>query len=176
MNIKETDKIYIIWQNRAFDFYVAARMCAQSALFKPAAFMANQAIETMLKATLLYWDNSFVPQDSGHAIKKMLNTLHNKLKGQSIFDIPEYFYFENRYQSVSRYPKHGKGLGVPSTFIEDLDRIFVQLISMVPFQFNSKLVRTLRGEYWNILVILRRSNSQMPQLRKFLGVRLNKKA
>src|SRR5450759_2571724 len=90
MNIKETDRVYIVWQNRAFDFYVAARLCARSELFKPAAFMANQAIETMLKATLLYWDKSFVPQDSGHAIKKMLNILRKKVKGQSMFDIPEY--------------------------------------------------------------------------------------
>lgn len=175
MNIKEIDRIYIVWQNRAFDFYVAARICAHSELFKPAAFMANQSIETMLKATLLYWDKSFVPEDSGHAIKIMLNILRNKVKGQSTFDIPEYFYFEQRYQSVSRYPKNGKGLVIPSTFTEDLDKIFVQLISMVLFQFNSKLVRTLKGEYWKMLVILRRSNSQMPQLRKFLGVRLNKK-
>jgi HEPN domain-containing protein len=175
MKIKETERVYIVWQNRAFDFYIAARICAHSELFKPAAFMANQSIEIMLKATLLYWDNSFVPQDSGHAIKKMLNILRNKVKGQSAFDIPAYFYFEQRYQSISRYPKNGKSIGIPSTFVEDLDKIFVQLISMVPFQFNSKLIRTLRGEYWKMLVILRHSNSQMPQLRKLLRVRLNKK-
>jgi len=174
MNIKETDRVYIVWQNRAFDFYVAARLCARSELFKPAAFMANQAIETMLKATLLYWDKSFVPQDSGHAIKKMLNILRKKVKGQSMFDIPEYFYFEQRYQSVSRYPKSGKVLVIPSTFIEDLDQIFVQLISMVPFQFNSNLVHTLRGKDWKKLVPLRRSNSQIPRLRKLLGARLNR--
>jgi len=137
--------------------------------------MANQAIETMLKATLLYWDKSFIPQDSGHAIKKMFNVLRNKAKGQFTFEIPEYFYFEQRYQSVSRYPKNGKGLVIPSTFIEDLDKIFVQLISMVPFQFNSNLIHTLRGKVWKKLVPLRRSNSQMPRLRKLLGVRLNKK-
>ena len=176
MCIKDANVAYIIWQNRALDFYLAARLCYLSQLYRAAAFLANQTIETLMKATLIYWDKSFVPEDAGHAIKKMINMVRNKVKGQTKFDIPEDFYFEQRYQSVSRYPKDGNGLGISSTFIEDLDHTFVELISMVPLQFNSELLHTISGKNSRELACLRRSNSQMRRLRKILGAKLIRKA
>ena len=107
MKISKEQRDYIIWQNRALDFYIAARLGIRNELYLSAAFSAQQSIETLLKDTLLYWDKSFSPESAGHAIKKQVKMLRNKVKHGADFSIPEYFYHEQRYQSVSRYPKQG---------------------------------------------------------------------
>ncbi len=173
--ISKNKRDYIIWQNRALDFYIAARLCIRNELYLSAAFAAQQSIETLLKATLLYWDKSFSPESAGHAIKKQVKMLRNKVNQQSDFEIPEYFYHEQRYQSVSRYPKQGRGIGIPATMLDDLDRVFADLIEMVPFQFNSTLTHALTGKHWGKLVALRRSNAQMRRLRKSVGAKLDRK-
>jgi len=173
--ISKNQRNYIIWQNRALDFYIAARLCIQNELYLSAAFSAQQSIETFLKATLLYWDKSFCPESAGHAIRKQVKMLRNKVKHGFYFSIPEYFYHEQRYQSVSRYPKQGMGVGIPATMLDDLDRVFADLIDMVPFQFNSTLTHTLTGKHWKKLVALRRSNAQMRRLRKSVGAKLDRK-
>jgi HEPN domain-containing protein len=173
--MKENEINYVKWQNKSLEFYLAARRCHRSELYGAAAFLAIQALETLLKATLVYWDKSFVPEAAGHAIKKMVRMVRNKVRGHASFDIPTYFSFEQRYQSVSRYPKDRKGIGTPSTFIADLDKVFVELISMVPFQFNTELLDVANGRWPHRLACLRRSNSQLKRLRKIIGAKLTRK-
>ena len=115
IKISQNEIDYIIWQNRALDFYIAARLCIRNELYLSAAFSAQQSIETLLKATLLYWDKSFSPERSGYAIKKQVKMLRNKVRQGADFSVPEYFYHEQRYQSVSRYPKQGKGIGIAAS-------------------------------------------------------------
>ncbi len=128
------------------------------------------SLELLLKATLVYVDRSFVPVDANHNIKKMLRILKNKSPKKTAVSIPEYFYFEDRYQSVSRYPKEPKGLVIPVSFLTDLDEAFVTLMSLVPFQFNSMLVSTLSGraDYKRKLALLKFRNRKMNNLRKHL--------
>lgn len=174
--ISETDRNYIIWQNRAFQYYLAARLLRLNEQYSAAVFCGYQAIESLMKATLLYWDKCFVPEAAGHKMAGMIRTIRNKVNGAKHFECPRYFYFEKRYQSVTRYPAKGKGIGVPSSFLGDLDRTFRVLVEFVPFQYNSLLVNTLKGENRKDLQILRRANREMRKLRRFLNVRLAKRA
>jgi len=97
--------------------------------------------------------------------------IKNKVKGFEHIEIPEYFYYDNRYQSVSRYPVEGKGLFVPWNMIDDLDECFHRLLVLVPFQFNSLLVSTLspsNDRQKKKLNTLQRDNRQMCNIRNFL--------
>ena len=163
---------YVIWQNRAFSFYVGARVLYQKKLFGPAAYSAAIAIELLLKATLIYWDQSFIPQDIGHGMAKLERMVKNKAHSANDIVIPEYFYHEKRYLSVSRYPTSSGGLTIPATFLSDLDHIIASLIFLVPFQHNTMLKSALSGKEYSALIALRYKNSEMFQLRKFLGVNL----
>jgi hypothetical protein len=83
--------------------------------------------------------------------------------------VPEYFYFEQRYQSVSRYPSSAqKEIGIPRTFIYDIDAAFTDLVVLIPFQFNSELIHTLGGRERKRLLILRKGNKQLRRLRKYM--------
>ena len=55
------------------------------------------ALELVLKATVLFFDRSFVPEDAKHEIPKLLQILGNKGPRGSAIDVPNYFYFEKRY-------------------------------------------------------------------------------
>jgi hypothetical protein len=154
--IQDHEREYIIWQNRAVDFYIGARALYLQDLSGPAAYCSVSAIELLLKASLVYFDRSFVPVDANHNIGKMLRILKNKGP-------------KKRYLSTSRYPGD-KGLLVPATFLHDLDRVIATLIVLVPFQFNSKLVSILSGrkDYKKKLNSLKRRNKQMKTLRSHL--------
>jgi HEPN domain-containing protein len=167
--IQDHEREYIIWQNRAVDFYIGARALYLQDLSGPAAYCSVSAIELLLKASLVYFDRSFVPVDANHNIGKMLRILKNKGPKNTVFAIPEYFFFEQRYLSTSRYPGD-KGLLVPATFLHELDRVIATLIVLVPFQFNSKLVSILSGrkDYKKKLNSLKRRNKQMKTLRSHL--------
>jgi HEPN domain-containing protein len=161
---------YIIWQNRAFRFYLAARLLADKEIYGPATFCGYQAIELLIKATLIYWDKSFKPEDASHKLRKMLNTIGNKVKNGKNLNVPEYFYFEQRYQSVSRYPSSAKkGIGITRIIIYDLDTVFTDLVALVPFQFNSELIHTISGRDRKRLLILRKGNKQLRRLRKYMS-------
>ena len=54
---------YVRWQNRACRFYLGARLLHRSEFQAPAAYSAAIAFELLLKATLIYWDQSFDPLD-----------------------------------------------------------------------------------------------------------------
>jgi HEPN domain-containing protein len=174
--ISATETNYIIWQNRAFRFYLAARLLRLNEQYSTAAFCGYQAMETLMKATLLYWDKSFDPEAVGHKMAGMIRAIRNKVRGAKRFECPEYFYAEKRYQSVSRYPANGKGLVVPASFLLDIDRIFRVLVELVPFQYNSLLVNALNGRNRKDLLLLRKANNEVRQLRRSLNVRLEKKA
>jgi len=146
---------YVEWQNRATRFYLAARRLHSSDLHAPAAYCASIALELLLKATLVYWDKSFAPQATGHDMAKLGRILSNKVPNGAGFTVPEYFYTEQRYLVVSRYPNSGKGLGIPATFVYDLDWTFCCLVRLVPFQHNTELKRVLAGRDRRALDILR---------------------
>ena len=169
--IVEQERNYIVWQNRAFRFYLAARLLLQREQHAPAAFCAVQAIELLLKGTLVYWDKSFDPEAARHRVAGMVRSIRNKVPGAKEFDLPRYFHFEQRYYSVSRYPANGRGILVPASFLGDVDLAFCQLAEFVPFQFNSELSRALAGRHKPDLAILRRGNSSIRRLRKHLQIK-----
>lgn len=166
---------YIKWQNHAFSFYLAARLLIQKEQWGPACYCSNQALELMLKATLICWDSSFSPKAINHSFKKLRNTLKNKVPNAHGIVIPEYFYFEGRYQSTSRYPVEGKGIGIPASILDDLDRAFYDLLVLVPFQFNSNLIHALEGIKRQDLLILRFHNKQIRRMRQYLTSSLCKR-
>lgn len=172
--IEDNELKYIIWQNRAFRFYLGARLLVLNEQYSPAAFCSTQTLESLMKGTLVYWDKSFKPEEAGHKMTGMIKTIKNKAKDGQSFQCPEYFYLNKRFQSVSRYPANGKGLGIPSTLLNDLDLVFYNLVKLVPFQFNSELKRTLSGKHKKNLNILRKNNLQIKNLRKTLNVKLQK--
>jgi HEPN domain-containing protein len=170
MDAREED--YIVWQNRAFSFYLAARLLARNMILRPAAFSAHQAIELLMKATLIYWDRSFNPRQAGHGLAKMRRMIRNKVTPRPTIDVPSYFFHDRRYLSVTRYPGSGKGVSVPFTLLHDLDKIVADLVRLVPFQFNSDLIHVLRGRNKYFLRIMRQGNHQMRPLRRFLKAKL----
>jgi HEPN domain-containing protein len=172
--IKESNSNYIIWQNRAFRFYLGARLLSLNEQHSPSAFCGLQSLESLMKATLVYWDKSFSPEATGHKISGMIKSIRNKAKDGNVFQCPEYFYIDKRFQSVSRYPANGKGVNIPASFLNDLDSVFFSLVKLVPFQFNSELKRALLGNSKNDLKILRKKNLQIRELRKCLNVKLQK--
>ena len=167
---------YVIWQNRASRFYLAARLLHRHELAAPAAFSATQALELLLKATLVYWDEAFDPKVIGHAIAKLVRAVRNKVPCARSFDLPRYFFHEQRYDTVTRYPAGDKGLLIPASLLTDLDAAFVALVGFVPFQHNTELKRALGGRDARALRILGRSNRNIRTLRKALGVQAPKRA
>lgn len=174
--VSETKTNYIIWQNRAFSFYIGARLLLQNEQYSPAAFCGLQSIESLMKATLVYWDKSFHPESAGHKMKGMIITIRNTVKGAKRFECPEYLYNDKRFQSVTRYPAKGKGVLIPGSFLNDLDHVFCTLVKLVPFQFNSELLWALNGKNRKDLMILRKNNLKIRGLRKALNVNLVKNA
>lgn len=163
---------YVAWQNRATRFYLGARKLYQSDLWSPAAYCAAMALELQQKATLIYWDRGFDPAGAAHGMAKLARMIENKVPSAKGHRIPEYFYFEQRYLSTTRYPRNRKGIGIPSTFITDLDLVFARLIQMVPFQHNTELKSVLSGRNRKALDTFRRGNTNVKELRHFLGMHL----
>jgi hypothetical protein len=108
---------YIMWQNRSVRFYLAARLLYLHEQSSAAAFCSHQALESLLKGTLVYWDISFNPDEANDQMKGMLNSVRNKVKDGSTFDIPSYFYKEKRYQSRIALSIEWKRPGNPHTFL-----------------------------------------------------------
>lgn len=168
--IASYEREYVVWQNRAHRFYLGARLLHRNELYAPSAYSAAIAIELLLKGTLVYWDRSFNPLDAGHGIAKLTRMVKNKARNAKGLVVPTYFYHEQRYLSVTRYPTNGKGIGMPPSFVEDLDRVFADLALLVPFQHNTELKRALAGKNRSGLTALRHKNHQMKRLRAALQV------
>jgi HEPN domain-containing protein len=167
--IANFERQYVIWQNRATRFYIPARVLHHAGYNSAATFSAVQALELLLKATLVYWVRGFNPSDVRHRLAAMCRIIRQRVPGAAAFEIPRYFYHEQRYYSVSRYPAKGKGLVSPASFLTDLDEAFVVLVKFVPFQFNTELRRAVRGRPRRALLDLRRRNRQMRSLRRHLA-------
>lgn len=163
------------WQNRAYRFYLGARLLHRHGLSAPAAHAAIQSLELLLKATLVYWDKSFQPEAAGHAIAKLVRSVRNKVPTAKEFDVPQYFFHEQRYHNVSRYPSGSKGLLIPASFITDLDATFAHLVVLVPFQHNTELKKALAGRDAKALAVLRLGNNEIRRIRKVLGVKAPKR-
>jgi HEPN domain-containing protein len=157
---------YIAWQNKAFEFYIASRLLYSKKILSPAAFCANQSIESLLKATLAFWDPGFIPKDAAHDIPLMLQILENQVPNGRNVNIAEFFYWDRRYQTVARYPEGG--ILIPGNFLNEIDKGFYSLLSIVPFQFNSFLVNTLRGSNPISLEILKSKNEEFNNIIMFL--------
>ena len=130
------------------------------------------AIELLLKGALIYWDKSFDPQAAGHGMAKLTRIVKNKARNAKGLTIPTYFYYQQRYITVSRYPTNGKGFVIPGSFVEDLDRVFADLVLLVPFQHNTEFKRALSGRDRSALMALRHKNQQLRRLRMALQVQL----
>jgi len=148
---------------------LAARRLYHADLLAPAAYCAAMPLELIFTATLIYWDKSFAPETAGHALAKHARMVGNKLPKAKGLAVPNYFSYEQRYLTVSRYAQSHKGLGIPATFLHDLDAIFCHVVALVPFQHNTKLKAALRGRSRRTLDILRRGNKSMRDLRKSLA-------
>ena len=171
-NVAQYEIDYIAWQNRATRFYLGTRLLYQKKLYAPAAYSAVMTIELLLKATLVFHSSgTFNPSDAGHGIAKMARMVNNKVPSNQP-NIPSYFYHEQRYLSTSRYVTKDRGLTIPNSFLDDLDRVFSDLISLTPFQYNSGLKRAISGKNKTELAIIRTKNLQMRKLRKLLNQRL----
>ena len=90
------ERNYIIWQNRAVEFYFAARALHHGGLNRAACYCAVMALELVLKATVLFFDRSFVAEDAKHEIPKLLRILGNKGPRGPAIEVPNYFYFDKR--------------------------------------------------------------------------------
>jgi HEPN domain-containing protein len=167
MKIENHQRDYVEWQNRAVRFYLAARLLALSQLWSATAFCAQQALEDLLKATLLFHDKSFDPECAGHKFTKILRALKNKVPNSQSVDVPQYSYHDNRFRLVTRYPVREKMVGIPSSLLDDLDRTFVDLLVLVDFQFNTELKGILRGR--KHLEALGKDNKQLARLLDFLS-------
>ena len=184
MEIAEKGHDYIRWQNRSFWFYLAARTCFHKGFHAPAAFLSQQCVEQLVKATLIWWEPSFDPKKhGGHDLHKMEKMIREKVPDQAKFTIPGYLYAE--YQTLSRYPNDdGLGFIVPRTLLYDVDCLFVDLIEMVSFQWNSQLFRTLvchepeinpkKARYNNYYEELARGNEYVDRLYKYVVVQQNR--
>ena len=184
MEIAEKGHDYIRWQNRSFWFYLAARTCFHKGFHAPAAFLSQQCVEQLVKATLIWWEPSFDPKKhGGHDLHKMEKMIREKVPDQAKFTIPGYLYAE--YQTLSRYPNDdGLGFIVPRTLLYDVDCLFVDLIEMVSFQWNSQLFWALvchepeinpkKARYNNYYEELARGNEYVDRLYKYVVVQQNR--
>lgn len=147
-------------------WYASARVLYRARIYGSAAFCANQALELLLKATLVYHDRSFRPTAAGHRFAPMLRALRNKARA-TVF-VPEYFYRDRNYQSLARYPSGGRGFILPTSFLSDLDRAFRELVQLVPFQHNTTLRSKLSSRNRRDRLQLTWGNTEARKLRSFL--------
>jgi HEPN domain-containing protein len=168
MSLAAHEYKYVAWQNRATEFYLAARRLHRCELYRAATYCAVLTIELMLKATLVYWIRGFNPEAASHGVAKLARMVRNQVPNARNFAVPEYFYFEQRYLTVSRYPKKNKALGIPAQFIHDLDSLYCNAVVLVPFQHNTQLKSVLRGKNRINLNTLRRGNLSIRGLRAYL--------
>jgi HEPN domain-containing protein len=158
------------WHERAFNFYLAARLLAANGLLGPAAFSARQAVELLLKAALVYWDTSFDPIGAGHAVQKMVRSVRNKVPNGRTVEVPDYLWADKRYLSVTRYPTHGKGVGIPNSLVDDLDALFRDLTLLLPLPRNCGLATALIGKHPGNLRMLTDGGHDVGRLRLHFGL------
>lgn len=142
MKNKTPEVAYRYWQNHATPFYLAARILVKNDFTREAAaFCANQAIESLIKGALEYNKRK---NQIGHLTKSdnKLREEFSKIQNMKNINIPNYF---DDYYEPSRYPysyKATRGSGLRITlpdFINDLDRIFFEIINKIPDKKPTRL-------------------------------------
>ncbi|MFA5272442.1 MAG: HEPN domain-containing protein [Candidatus Omnitrophota bacterium] len=175
---------YVRWQNKATQFYIAARLLYFQDLISPSVFCAFQAVENLMKATILFYKGIPFAEGFGHALKKMEREINSQIikriskKGRlKKLAIPAYFVHENRFQALSRYPRVGKGIGVGGFVIEDLDQLMFDLLKVVPFQFNTLLLNEIRkASHSKYKEILEKDNKCLSELKAYLASGIQEKS
>ncbi|MBN2141196.1 MAG: HEPN domain-containing protein [Desulfovibrionaceae bacterium] len=160
MKASEIQEKYISWQNAAFDFYVSARLLIQQEILRAATFCSFQAIECLIKATLIYHVDGFEPKEFGHDLDRLQKELNKNVDSAKYFKIPDYFCYNKIYQQTSRYPDK-IFMVILDTLLEDTDRLFYELINLVPPRFETQLVAVLRNRECNLYKILSHENIHM---------------
>lgn len=173
MSFAVNEMNYILWQDRATDFYVAGRSLIQDEIYRPACFCVFQTVETMLKSTLFYWERNFNPRPYGHNIPKLIRTTKNKVKGAHRLYIPAIFYYEQRYQLFTRYPdSQHRGISILRNFLDIFDETFFDILSLTPFQPpHTKLHKILSGrDEKKVCDIIARDNKKASEIKKILEI------
>ena len=163
MQLTKNELEYVRWQNRAFRFYPAARLLFLNEQHSAAQFCGQQAIETLLKATLMFFEPHTDPKRMGHDWGQMLKKLDRH--GHQL-QIPEYFYTDRRLQTLTRYPS-GMIHRNPE-FLSDLDSVFLAVLKVVPYQRRSELTEALFSKTGPTHRILFRKNKQIRSMRSFI--------
>jgi len=77
-SFKNTCYEYVRWQNTATQFYISTRILYYEKLIGPAAFCSFQALENLMKATLIFYTDVKFAESFGHSLKKLERTINNK--------------------------------------------------------------------------------------------------
>jgi hypothetical protein len=163
---------YIAWQNKSLQFYLAARLLFFNEQYDPACVSAQHCLELKLRATLLYWDEAFAPESTLLGIAGLIRTLRGQVTGAEQFEIPHYLCAKTVFELDDASREGRLHANTEPKLLADLDTIFYQLLSFVPYQEGSVLRQTLAGQHKKELAILRRANAQMKPMRKLLTVKL----
>lgn len=157
---------YLDWQNSAVSFYITTRLLWFHKMIVQAAFFGVQTLENLLKSNLLCHVKGYNPLSSGHNLKKMINILKNQVPNAKDFNIPDYFYTED-YQALTRYPSKMQRITIYNKFINDLDRIFLDLIKLEPKSGNF-LKRSLTDKNCREYKIIKKKNFKIKELENSL--------
>ncbi len=151
---------YKAWQNHATRFYLGSRCLDLAGLHSSSVFCGFQAIENLLKATLLYYDPSFNPRQFNHNMERLIKEVEIKVPGaKGQVSIQPYLYYENRYQLFTRYPDDTcfKIIAHFRNYLKDLDCAFHDLLVLVPYQKNTELYKILKDQNKQIRFFLRKN-------------------
>jgi len=166
LSVKQNQIDYIMWQNRAVRFYLAARLLFKKEIYGPAGFCAFQSLENLLKATAIYHIDKFSPKAVLHDCDKILAMIKKNVPASADIEIEEKL-ISQTYQELTRYPMPGKGVGFSYSMVHDLDQAFADILQLVPFQYNSELLNIIRRKDPS-LRILSLDNKQIKKIRKCL--------
>jgi HEPN domain-containing protein len=144
-------KEYLSWQNSAVIFYISARLLWLKKIHMSAIFLAIQALENLLKSTLLCYVKDYNPLSSGHNLKKMTNILKNQVKNAKNCNMPSYFYKE-MYSIGTRYPDKYAAIYFGGNLINDLDRVFLDLMKLAPqISFLNRILKEKNSNEYKII-------------------------
>jgi hypothetical protein len=115
----------------------------------------------MLKAVGFFHDPNFHPEKFNHDILKLIGHLEKLGLDVNHIKIPTHWI---RWQEFTRYPDKGFFLG--NEDIQFLDKIFTDLIELVPFQFSNGLLAHILwdGNYNWEREILQEDNQHVQRL------------
>ena len=120
----------------------------------------------MMKLSLVHHDRSFNPRGTGHALSKMVRMVNNKARPAPRLRVPSYFYHQQRFLSVARYPRQGLGVLIPASFLDDLDRVFAELACVIPIPSNTRFAVAVRSPASHLGRILAMDNESIGILRQ----------